>query len=242
MVKRFYVPTVGEQQAATVSDRTDSGTATAPGAGSSSGLVNINTASAAELQTLSGVEVYGPSIIDKQTQNGGAASVDDLMRVSGMGEKKLAKFKDSSVYEYDRARACDATAPIDAVDDGSLCRLVCKLLFGALTWQPMCCWEGGQRPSLCLWPFPLRLRRHRFPRFCMRLVRWKRWLYAAASWPRGGGGRVRGLGDRGAARASTALDNRAAGGLEFVVRGDPSINGGVYSYTCDAYAGEKRLG
>ena len=31
-------------------------------------------------------------------------------------------------------------------------------------------------------------------RFCMRLVRWRRWLYAAAL-----GGRVRGLGDRGAA-------------------------------------------
>lgn len=66
-----------------------------PGTGSSSGLVNINTASAAELQTLSGI---GPSmaqsIIDERTQNGAFASVDDLMRVSGIGEKKLAKIKD----------------------------------------------------------------------------------------------------------------------------------------------------
>ena len=58
-------------------------------------LVNINTASAAELQTLSGI---GPSmaqsIIDERTKNGAFASVDDLMRVSGIGEKKLAKIKD----------------------------------------------------------------------------------------------------------------------------------------------------
>ena len=71
------------------------GAATTPSAGSSSGLVNINTASAAELQTLSG---SGPSmaqsIIDERTQNGAFASVDDLMRVSGIGEKKLAKIKD----------------------------------------------------------------------------------------------------------------------------------------------------
>lgn len=93
--QKIYVPTVGEQQAAAVSDRTDSGTATTPGAGSSSELVNINTASAAELQTLSGI---GPSmaqsIIDERTQNGAFASVDDLLRVSGIGEKKLAKIKD----------------------------------------------------------------------------------------------------------------------------------------------------
>lgn len=46
----------------------------------------------------------------------------------------------------------------------------------------------------------------------------------------------------GALRASTALDNRAASSLEFVVQGDPSINDGAYSYTCDSYAGGKRLG
>ena len=26
-----------------------------------------------------------------------------------------------------------------------------------LTWQPICCWESRQRPSRCLWSFPLRL-------------------------------------------------------------------------------------
>lgn len=93
--QKIYVPTVGEQQAAAAVGGAESSTATTPGAGSSSGLVNINTASAAELQTLSGI---GPSmaqsIIDERTNNGAFASVDDLMRVSGIGEKKLAKIKD----------------------------------------------------------------------------------------------------------------------------------------------------
>lgn len=93
--QKIYVPKVGEQQAAAAVGGAESSAATTPGAGSSSGLVNINTASAAELQTLSGI---GPSmaqsIIDERTQNGAFASVDDLMRVSGIGEKKLAKIKD----------------------------------------------------------------------------------------------------------------------------------------------------
>ena len=93
--QKIYVPTVGEQQAASASGGADSGAAVASGAGPSSGLVNINTASAAELQTLSGI---GPSmaqsIIDERTKNGAFASVDDLMRVPGIGEKKLAKIKD----------------------------------------------------------------------------------------------------------------------------------------------------
>lgn len=78
-------------------------------------------------------------------------------------------------------------------------------------------------------------------RFCMRLVRWRRWLYAAALGLLAGAVVSAGWAI-GALRASTALDNRAASSLEFVVQGDPSINDGAYSYTCDSYAGGKRLG
>lgn len=78
-------------------------------------------------------------------------------------------------------------------------------------------------------------------RSCMRLVRWRRWLFAAALGIVAGSV-VSAVWTIGALRASRALDNRAASSLEFVVRGDPSINDGAYSYTCDAYAGEKRLG
>lgn len=78
-------------------------------------------------------------------------------------------------------------------------------------------------------------------RSCMRLVRWKRWLYAAAV------GLVAGVivsagWAIGAIRASVALDGRAASSLEFVVQSDPSINDGAYSYTCDAIADGRRVG
>lgn len=78
-------------------------------------------------------------------------------------------------------------------------------------------------------------------RSCMRLVRWRRWLFAAALGLVAGAVVSAGWAI-GALRASKALDNRAASSLEFVVRGDPSIKDGAYSYACDAYAGEKRLG
>lgn len=93
--QKIHVPTVGEQQASIAEAGVDGGTSASSGVSGATGLVNINTASAAELQTLSGI---GPSmaqsIIDERTQNGAFASVDDLMRVSGIGEKKLAKIKD----------------------------------------------------------------------------------------------------------------------------------------------------
>ena len=78
-------------------------------------------------------------------------------------------------------------------------------------------------------------------RFCMRLTRWRRWLHAAALGLVAGAVVSAGWAI-GALHTSRALDNRAASSLEFVVHGDPSSNDGAYSYTCDAYAGENRLG
>ena len=78
-------------------------------------------------------------------------------------------------------------------------------------------------------------------RFCMRLTRWRRWLHAAALGLVAGAVVSAGWAI-GALHTSRALDNRATSSLEFVVHGDPSSNDGAYSYTCDAYAGENRLG
>ena len=92
--QKIYVPHVGEQQTVDAVAGSGPGGASA-GTSVVSDLVNINTANAAELQTLSGV---GPSmaqsIIDERTQNGPFTSIEDLMRVSGIGEKKFAKIKD----------------------------------------------------------------------------------------------------------------------------------------------------
>ena len=71
----------------------DRGTAGKPAVPSADALslVNINTATAGELEQLPGI---GPAtaqkIISDRTANGSFASVEDLARVSGIGEKKLA--------------------------------------------------------------------------------------------------------------------------------------------------------
>lgn len=69
---------------------------TAAGTGTSSvGLININTASATEFETLSGIgEVLAGAIIDYRTENGPFASVDDLESVSGIGPATLEEIRD----------------------------------------------------------------------------------------------------------------------------------------------------
>ncbi len=52
--------------------------------------VNINTASAEQLQSLKGVGVAkAKAIIDYRTQNGKFKSIDDLANVSGIGAKLI---------------------------------------------------------------------------------------------------------------------------------------------------------
>jgi competence protein ComEA len=69
-----------------------SGTTGSTGSGTTAGaaLININTASETELETLSGVgPVTASAIIDYRTQNGPFAAVDDLIDVSGIGPATL---------------------------------------------------------------------------------------------------------------------------------------------------------
>jgi competence protein ComEA len=63
--------------------------------GVTSSKVNINSASAEELETLPGIgEVIAQEILDYRTANGPFASVDDLLDVSGIGEVTLENVRD----------------------------------------------------------------------------------------------------------------------------------------------------
>jgi len=83
--ERVYIPRQGE-----VASTASGGTAAAKG----NGLVNINEADQAALDTLPGV---GPStaqaIIDYRKTHGRFRSVDDLLNVRGIGPAKLSQIK-----------------------------------------------------------------------------------------------------------------------------------------------------
>lgn len=62
----------------------------APGSGSATQLVNLNTATLDQLETLPGIgPALGQRILDYRQLHGPFASVDELVNVSGIGEKRL---------------------------------------------------------------------------------------------------------------------------------------------------------
>lgn len=94
--EQVRVPRIGQDASAW---QTPPGPPASPAAGASGGptgqeSVNINTASAAELEALPGI---GPAlaqrIVDHRQQHGPFASVDDLLDVPGIGRAKLEALK-----------------------------------------------------------------------------------------------------------------------------------------------------
>lgn len=58
-------------------------------------LININTASESELQTLNGIgPVIAGRIVEYRQQNGAFQSIDEIKKVRGIGNKTFDKFKD----------------------------------------------------------------------------------------------------------------------------------------------------
>ncbi|MDD2360007.1 MAG: ComEA family DNA-binding protein [Syntrophaceticus schinkii] len=89
--EKIYVPREGEVQ--TSSD--GSGVESTASAVESGGKININTASAAELDTLPGIgPVLAQRIIDYRTTHGQFRSVADLQKVSGIGSRRYEQLKD----------------------------------------------------------------------------------------------------------------------------------------------------
>ncbi|MGC9456473.1 MAG: ComEA family DNA-binding protein [Halothiobacillaceae bacterium] len=58
-------------------------------------MVNLNTADAETLQTLHGIgESRAADIVEYREANGGFKSVDELVNISGIGEKTLERIRD----------------------------------------------------------------------------------------------------------------------------------------------------
>ena len=63
--------------------------------GSDGGLINLNTATLAQLETLPGIgPVLAQKILDYRTEHGSFTRIEDLMNVSGIGEARFAELKD----------------------------------------------------------------------------------------------------------------------------------------------------
>lgn len=85
---KVHVPAAGEAGA-------QAGPAAEAAGGGASELVNINTASEAELDELPGVgPATAAAIVEEREANGPFASPEDIMRVSGIAEKRFAKLED----------------------------------------------------------------------------------------------------------------------------------------------------
>lgn len=87
--ERIYVPRRGE------TPPPDSGGGSGPGGGAAGGKININLASASQLEELPGI---GPSlaqrIVDYRDKHGAFKTIRDLMKVQGIGEKKFAALEE----------------------------------------------------------------------------------------------------------------------------------------------------
>lgn len=105
--ERLYVPEVGETDIPAALDQDSSspggatGTGSGPGSGSGSGVVGVdgvvdlNTADQAALETLPGI---GPSLAGRilawRDEHGRFSAVEDLLDVSGIGDGRFADLQD----------------------------------------------------------------------------------------------------------------------------------------------------
>lgn len=96
--KHYIIPKVGEQiptdinanQTQSSSNRTNTSSQ------GSNSLVNINTATIEELDTLPGVgEATANKIINYREENGGFKNIEDIKNVKGIGDKKFEDLKDN---------------------------------------------------------------------------------------------------------------------------------------------------
>jgi competence protein ComEA len=92
----IHVPRIGEPPAAS----TAAAGPAAPPASTAAAIININTASAAELEALPGIgEALARRIVEYRTSNGPFAAVEDIQNVRGIGATMFAELRSRITIE-----------------------------------------------------------------------------------------------------------------------------------------------
>lgn len=90
--QHYVVTKIGETPPAQASSNTGT---TTPNTANNNALININTATKEELQSLNGIgDALSQRIIDFREQHGAFSDIESIKSVSGIGEKKFEGIKD----------------------------------------------------------------------------------------------------------------------------------------------------
>lgn len=105
-----------KQGAAGTGAEPQAGASSESATGSAQAMVDVNTASAQELQSVPGIDqTLAQNIVSYREANGPFASVDDLMKVSGMDQQKLDSIRNSITV----GSASSGAAPMGGSQSGS---------------------------------------------------------------------------------------------------------------------------